>query len=448
MMKKPKELWSWRWNGIVAMMGMIAIILAVATPAIQNAREAAQRTQSKNNLKQIALALHNYADTHRTFPPGGVFNIQDRPFHGWTTLIAPYIEASPFYNGVHCDVPWDHPDQLKHFQRNRTPTYLNPSIAAGCRDDCVMRIHYSGSDLVFYHNSSTSLSDLTNGTSHTLLIGDAKGRFQPFGYPYEWRSVSLGLNSTEEGFGSNVRNVTQMLLADGSVREFSHETDKDVFVALRGVNAKWDQTTSDVSKPAEVYRLSEPLVCLWSNPKGCACIIGVQDESKKIVRAWFHDLRGSWNGFGSPILDRQAAVLKPHKFLRELDVGNSLSLNGIRIVEKFPELEVFKLVGQATTDRGTEILCRCGRLKRLDIGSAEFGDEGWRSLAKLTKLESIEVDAPWGKRFRFSARSVVEFMDQKPDCAVVLSQGRKISNKKIRELAETDGPWPPYDGGN
>ena len=427
------------------MVGMIAIILAVATPAIQNAREAARRTQSKNNLRGIGLAIHNYADTHLVFPPGGVFNAEGRPFHGWTTALAPYIDATPWYSGVKFSIPWDHPEQLKQFQRHSGRPMTNSSLSSGCEDDCVKRIHYSGSDLIFYHNSSTSLSDLTNGTTHTLLIGDAKGRFEPFGYPYEWRSVSLGLNSTEEGFGSSVRDVTQMLLADGSVREFSHETDKDVFIALRGVNAKWDQTTPDVSKPAEVYRLSEPLVCLWSNPKGCACIIGVQDESKKIVRAWFHDSRGSWNGFGSPTLDRQAEVLKPHKFLRELDVGYSLSLNGIRIVEEFPELEAVKLVGQATTDRGIEILCGCGQLKRLDIGSAEFGDEGWRSLAKLTKLESIEIDAPWGDTLRFSAKSVVEFMDQRPDCSVVVWQRGRMSNKRIRELAEIGGPWPASD---
>ena len=285
MIKKPVVWWSWRWNGIIAMVGMIAFVLAVAAPAIQNAREAARRTQSKHNLRQIGLALHNYADTFRVFPPGGVFNAEGRPIHGWTTSITPYMESSPFYNGVNFNIAWDHPDQLKHFQGNHVSGYLNPSLPDCCLDDGMKRIHYSGSDLVFYRNSSTSLSDLTLGTSHTLLIGDAKGRFEPFGYPYEWRSVSLGLNSTEEGFGSSVRDVTQMLLADGSVREFSHETDKDVFLALQGVNRKWDQTTPDVSKPAEVYRLSEPLVCLWSDPQGCACIIGVQDESKKIVRA-------------------------------------------------------------------------------------------------------------------------------------------------------------------
>ncbi len=56
---------------------VIAVLVALLLPAVQQARTAARRTQSKNNLKQIALAMHNYYDVYNTFPLGGWF----RPIH-------------------------------------------------------------------------------------------------------------------------------------------------------------------------------------------------------------------------------------------------------------------------------------------------------------------------------------------------------------------------------
>src|SRR5262245_7342752 len=86
---------------LLVVIAIIAVLIALLLPAVQAAREAARRAQCTNNLKQIALALHNYHDTTLSFPPGG---INDRGFLGtwwsWASFILPRLEQGPLYNSI------------------------------------------------------------------------------------------------------------------------------------------------------------------------------------------------------------------------------------------------------------------------------------------------------------------------------------------------------------
>ena len=86
---------------LLVVIAIIAILIALLLPAVQAAREAARRTQCKNNMKQLALALHNYHDTNFVFPPG---------WHGgnqvaWGTQLLPYCEFKPIYNLINFNNP-------------------------------------------------------------------------------------------------------------------------------------------------------------------------------------------------------------------------------------------------------------------------------------------------------------------------------------------------------
>ncbi len=95
---------------LLVVIAIIAILIALLLPAVQQAREAARRSTCKNNLKQIGLALHNYAETYKAFPPGTIASgekntaadivagVNDTALNhtGWIFLL-PYIDQAPLY---------------------------------------------------------------------------------------------------------------------------------------------------------------------------------------------------------------------------------------------------------------------------------------------------------------------------------------------------------------
>jgi len=90
---------------LLVVIAIIAILIALLLPAVQQAREAARRTQCKNNMKQIGLALHNYHDVFLSFPIGNMLNYRGN----WRISILPYMEQAPLYNSLIFESPetWD-----------------------------------------------------------------------------------------------------------------------------------------------------------------------------------------------------------------------------------------------------------------------------------------------------------------------------------------------------
>ena len=139
----------------------IALLLLLLLPAVNSAREASRRMQCSNNLRQIALALHNYHDTYGCFPPAYLADRNGKPMHSWRVLILPFIEQSALYQKYDFSEPWDGPKNSKLLS-SMPHVYSCPSVArtAAGRSTCTSYLAVVGPTTVWPGRATRSLNEI------------------------------------------------------------------------------------------------------------------------------------------------------------------------------------------------------------------------------------------------------------------------------------------------
>ena len=128
---------------LLVVIAIIAILIGLLLPAVQQAREAARRTQCRNHLKQLGLALHNYHDTFRLFPPGYMSRFDATgndtgPGWGWVSCLLPQLEQSNLYNQINVNVGIEDATNVA-VRVQKLPTLLCPSDTAPDRWQTIRR---------------------------------------------------------------------------------------------------------------------------------------------------------------------------------------------------------------------------------------------------------------------------------------------------------------------
>ena len=152
---------------LLVVIAIIAVLIALLLPAVQQAREAARRTQCKNSLKQIGLAMHNYHDAYNQFPPGYIAKIPftitsgERSLWSWGSFILPFIDQAPLYNQISPG------NNLLENVLVTNPTVLQNRLAVfRCASDI-------GPQVNNYTDTNTTGSTTTNW--YTASLQDANG---------------------------------------------------------------------------------------------------------------------------------------------------------------------------------------------------------------------------------------------------------------------------------
>ena len=245
-----------RWLAILIPALMVLVLVAVILPGIQQARDAARRSNEKNNLKQLGLAFHNYHDSFKTLPPGAVVRADGLAMHGWCCSVMPYIDSSPLYNNIDTTVPWEHPRNRRVF-RIEYPTFLMASVAETHTVEGDALTHFMANPNFLHRNSSVTLDDMTAGTGNSWLLGSAAGNYQPYGYQFNWRALTT-LNSGPNSYGRHTNDGAHILIADGSVRFLNQAQDGRLLSQL--ANAPPIAKPDETAVPRKTFR------CTTSGP--------------------------------------------------------------------------------------------------------------------------------------------------------------------------------------
>ncbi|WP_298867021.1 DUF1559 domain-containing protein [uncultured Gimesia sp.] len=281
-----------RWINVGVCLGICLLLVALILPAIQQAREAARRATSKNTLRHIGLALHNYHETHLCYPPGSVIREDGQAMHGWLTMLLPYLSQNSYFNRIDFNKSWDNPVNSYVLSKSY-PMYLMPGIEDDFTSTGFSLIHNLGNPNLLYRNSNVTFEQMKNGTAHTWAIGEVAGNYQPWGYPYNWRPLGTKLCNGPQSYGRPAWNGGHFVFADGRVSFLSNETAPEILLQL--ATAPPIATKEQTTKPATTFQTGTfrwERIELLSNPQGenyyFANVLQDAEERPLVMKLYFY----------------------------------------------------------------------------------------------------------------------------------------------------------------
>jgi|JI9StandDraft_1071089.scaffolds.fasta_scaffold03728_4 prepilin-type N-terminal cleavage/methylation domain-containing protein/prepilin-type processing-associated H-X9-DG protein len=210
---------------LLVVLAITMILTALLIPAVQAAREVVRRLSCANNVKQLALASHNHEAIYRKLPTGFMGASSDRPYSTWLQQLLPYIEQQPVYDRATADYQFNAIPFSHRGMQTLISTFQCPSDTASGR---LLITHYnrvvtttsylgvSGTNYrerngVLFLNSKTRMSDIVDGLSQTIFIGE---RPPSPDFWYGWWYAGAGI--AESGTADMLLGVSEVNDPKGS----------------------------------------------------------------------------------------------------------------------------------------------------------------------------------------------------------------------------------------
>ncbi|MDR1491115.1 MAG: DUF1559 domain-containing protein [Planctomycetaceae bacterium] len=200
------------------------------------AQDAARRMKCVNNLKELAIAMHNYHDVYNNLPPAYTADKDGKPLHSWRVLILPFIEQSELYEQIRLNEPWDS-EWNKQFHNVVIPQYHCPSDSSSS-SSANANCNYSvvvGKETPFTGSKSVKFGEITDGTSNTLLVierSDSVCWMNPTQELTFDRLIKNGIVVNEDLMGGEHIGGVNAALCDGSVHFLPETLDLETLKAL------------------------------------------------------------------------------------------------------------------------------------------------------------------------------------------------------------------------
>jgi hypothetical protein len=199
---------------------------SAARPAVDLLTSSQRRLESTQHLKQIALAIHRFADAKKHFPPAAIADAIGRPLLSWRVAILPYLEQEALYKEFHLDEPWDSEHNRKLIDR-MPDVYRSLGATAGGRTEYVVAV---GPGSVFESTTATGFGEITDGTSNTIMaieIGDEQAVTwtRPEDFTFDPQKPSAGLTTPYS-------DGRLLLFCDGSVHFITQSIDDETLRRL------------------------------------------------------------------------------------------------------------------------------------------------------------------------------------------------------------------------
>lgn len=217
------------------------VLVALLLPAVQAAREAARRNASMNNLKQLALAMHNHHDARNRFPAHAIYSESGEPLLSWRVALLPYLGEDALYERFNLEEPWNSTHNLPLL--NEMPElFFDPSSPAPDLDPSSGKTHYLGvvgTDAAFSGDADgRPFRRFIDGTAKTMLIVQVDDR-----HAVEWtKPAEFDFAKHREnpfaGIGAIHPGVFLAAFADGHVQAIATDIDPDLLRKTMTVNGR------------------------------------------------------------------------------------------------------------------------------------------------------------------------------------------------------------------